>query len=1008
MCAISSTQSPADALRRIAQRRRIPAATYRLQFNKGFTFAQARAIVDYLDELGVSDVYASPLLRSCSGSPHGYDICDHHAFNPEVGGQEAFDAFAADLRARGLGLLLDVVPNHMGIGEPANTLWMDVLENGPASLYADTFDIDWEPVKRELDGKVLLPVLEDQYGKVLEAGKLRLTCCEEGAFFIDYYDNKFPVATETFRAILSLRLDELKERLGETNENLIELESIITAMTHLPPRAFLAPEKIAERHREKEVIKRRLAALLAASPEVREAVDQSVERFNGQVGDPRSFDLLDDLLERQSYRLAFWRVASDEINYRRFFDINKLAAIRIELPQVFRSAHELIFRLLTEDKVTALRIDHPDGLWNPAKYFRRLQEAYLFNKLRAEWDAPPEQVEAEVCAWLDEHMMHQDVPGAAWPLYVVAEKILSEKEPLPENWAVAGTTGYDFMNLANGLFVDHAGRKDFDKLYSQFIGGQINFADLINATKKMIMTASLASEINALSHQLERLAERNRLYRDFTLNSLRMAIREVIACLPIYRTYIVDSTAQVDAHDERYVVQAVDEARRRNPGAAQQIYDFIRDTLLLRNMNDFREEDRQRLFEFVMKFQQVTGPVMAKGLEDTAFYIYNRLVSLNEVGGHPLAFGVSPREFHERNRDRRAHWPHSLLATATHDTKRGEDTRARINVLSEMPGEWRAAINRWSRLNARKKTMVQGEAAPTRNDEYLLYQILVGAWPGGPLQGEALASFRARVAEYMQKATKEAKTRTSWVNPNAGYDEAVRLFVERLLEGKPGDRFLESLEPFARRVAFFGQFNALAQTLLKLTAPGVPDFYQGTELWDLSLVDPDNRRPVDYEARRAMLRQIKERIETSGGDLSELVRELMASSADGRIKMHLIHRALHFRREHEPLFRDGEYIPLTVAGAMRDHAVAYARKNGGEVAVVIVPRLAARLTAGAETPPLGEAVWKDTRVQLPHDLDRGQWHHLFTGRPLAAQSHDGSAEILLKDALEDFPVALLA
>ena len=488
---------------------------------------------------------------------------------------------------------------------------------------------------------------------------------------------------------------------------------------------------MAERNREKEVIKRRLYVLEATSPEVREAIERSVEEFSGRAGEPRSFDPLDELLAQQSYRLAFWRVASDEINYRRFFDINKLAAIRVELPAVFRSAHELIFRLLTEDKVSALRIDHPDGLWNPGKYFRRLQEAYLFHKLRAEWEAPPETIEQEVEDWLGDHMMHQDKPGAAWPLYVVAEKILSDKEPLPENWAVAGTTGYDFMSLAGGLFVDHAARKEFDKIYAQFIGHKTNFADLIVSAKKMIMTASLASEINALSHQLERLAERNRRYRDFTLNSLRMAIREVIASLPIYRTYIVDSSAAVDPRDEHYVLAAVSEARRRNQRTAQEIFDFIRDTLLLRTMNDFREEDRPRLFEFVMKFQQVTGPVMAKGLEDTAFYIYNRLTALNEVGGHPLVFGVEPREFHAQNRERFERWPYSLLATSTHDTKRGEDVRARISVLSEIPREWRTVTARWSRLNARKKTTVDGEPAPSRNDEYLLYQTLVGTWPAG-------------------------------------------------------------------------------------------------------------------------------------------------------------------------------------------------------------------------------------------------------------------------------------
>ena len=1006
MCAISTSQEATEALRRIAQRRRIPRATYRLQFSNEFRFDDARAIVDYLNELGISDVYASPLLRSCSGSAHGYDICDHHRFNPEVGGEDAFNEFAAALRQRGMGLMLDVVPNHMGIGGTDNVWWMDVLENGPASPHAETFDIDWQPVKRELEGKVLLPLLEDQYGKVLEAGKLRLAF-EEGTFYLYYYDNKLPIAPETARPVLSARLKQLGEQLGEGDEHVQELESILTALTHLPPRAFLSPDKMAERSREKEVIKRRLAALAAASPPVREAIEAGVEAFNGQVGDPRSFDALDELLEHQSYRLAFWRVASDEINYRRFFDINKLAAIRIELPAVFRAAHELIFRLLAEDKVSALRVDHPDGLWNPGKYFRWLQEAYLFHKLQAQREAPPEAAEQEARAWLDEHMMHQDKPAAAWPLYVVAEKILSEKEPLPESWAVAGTTGYDFANQVGGLFVDRAGRKDFDRLYSQFLGHPIDFHELLNQTKKMIMTASLASEINALSHQLERLAERNRLYRDFTLNSLLLAIREVIACLPIYRTYVVEASGAVDPRDVCYVESAVDEARRRNQRIAQEIFDFVRDTLLLREIRNFREEDRARLLEFVMKFQQVTGPVMAKGMEDTAFYIYNRLVSLNEVGGHPQAFGVTPQDFHQQNRERFERWPYSLLATSTHDTKRGEEVRARINVLSELPREWRSALARWGRLNLRKKTIVEGDPAPSRNDEYLLYQTLVGAWPPGPLTDEALAAFRERIAQYMQKATKEAKTHTSWLNPNERYDQAMRLFVDRLLEGRPGDRFFESIGALARRVAFFGQFNALAQTLLKLAAPGVPDFYQGCELWNLSLVDPDNRRPVDYEQRRALLGELKARIESAGGDLAPLARELLEAGADGRVKLYLIYRALNFRKEHEALFRDGEYLALEIAGAMREHAVAFARRLEQDAVIAVVPRLVARLTGGNEAPPLGESAWKDTRVLLPPEIAGRPYHNIFTGQAVGVQAHDGAAELMLKDIFSDFPVALL-
>jgi (1->4)-alpha-D-glucan 1-alpha-D-glucosylmutase len=766
---------------------------------------------------------------------------------------------------------------------------------------------------------------------------------------------------------------------------------------------------MAERNREKEVIKRRIANLYHASPEIRAAIDQTIEDFNGRVGEPRSFDALDELMADQAYRPAFWRVATEEINYRRFFDINQLAAIRIERPEVFRATHELIFRLLTEGKVTGLRVDHPDGLWNPEKYFRWLQESYLFHQARARLGGAvePSQIEQEVCVWLDQERAGWGEGEKAWPLYVVAEKILSEKEPLPEDWAVDGTTGYDFANLTGGLFVNSATRRDFDRIYSHFLGHSINFADLINATKKMIMTASMASEINALSHQLERLAERNRWYRDFTLNSLTLAIREVIACLPVYRTYIAGSDTSVDARDERYVEIAVAEARRRNPRVPPTVFDFIQNTLLLRTMRDFREEDRRKLLEFVMKFQQVTGPVMAKGLEDTAFYIYNRLVSLNEVGGHPLSFGVPVEEFHARNVERRRQWPHSLLASSTHDTKRSEDVRARIDVLSELPGEWRAAVNRWSRLNGRKKALVGDEPAPDRNDEYLLYQTLVGAWPPGPMSPEQFARLRERITNYMLKATKEAKVHTSWVNPNEAYDEALRGFVGRLLPDKPTDRFRMEVEVFQRRTFFFGQFSALAQTLLKLTAPGVPDLYQGTELWDFSLVDPDNRRPVDYEARRRLLAELSSRGAQAGQELTGLARELLESSHDGRIKLFLIQRALHFRRTSHPLFAQGDYQPLEVAGAQREHACAFARVHEGREAIIVVPRLVAQLTGGAETPPLGAEVWKDTRLVLAEPPAGQRYRNLLTGEEFSAEEREGLALLSLGRVLAHFPLALL-
>jgi (1->4)-alpha-D-glucan 1-alpha-D-glucosylmutase len=1010
----NQNQKPLDRsaeIAKIIEPPRIPRATYRLQFHTGFNFRQAEALVPYLDELGISDLYASPFFKPCDPEGAGYDVCDHKEFNPAIGAEEDFNALSRALQSMSMGLILDLVPNHMGISG-GNPWWMDVLENGPSSPFSCYFDIDLQPVKPELRNKVLLPILEDQYGRVLESGKFRLAI-EDGAFFIYYYEQKLPVAPRTYSRILKLPLEGLTQTLGKENEHLQEYQSILTALGYLPSQTDLSPEKLEERMREKEVIKRRIAAQYQNSPEVRRALDEAIQSFNGRPGDAASFDHLDGLIGDQAYRPAFWRVAADEINYRRFFDINHLAAIRMELPQVFAEAHHLVYRLLREGKVTGLRIDHPDGLWNPASYFQQLQKHFIFQVFRsriAAADSLDLSSETEEPDWLAE--LQKRRPAPPWPLYVIAEKILSEGEPLPRDWAVYGTTGYDFLNEVNGLFVDRGNLRAMDRVYSQFTGTSIHFGNLVNSWKKMIMLVSLASEVGALSHQLERISEKNRRYRDFTLNSLTFVLRETIAGLPVYRTYIT-GPENVPALDREYIETAVKEAKKRNPRTAEEVFDFVRDTLLVRNLDDFQEGDRRHLMDFVMKFQQITGPVMAKGLEDTAFYIYNRLVSLNEVGGHPELFGVAGEDFHARNRERRKDWPHSLLATSTHDTKRSEDVRARINVLSEIPGEWRAAVSRWSRWNAPKKTLADGQPAPDRNDEYLLYQTLVGAWPverpGDPLafSSEEFTGFRERIAAYMRKATLEAKVHTSWVNPNEEYDEAVKNFVLKLLEPRGKNRFLSDLQAFQRRVAFFGRWNSLSQVLLKLTCPGVPDIYQGTELWDLSLVDPDNRRPVDYEQRQSLLSGLKERIEKSGENLGFLARELLESSRDGRVKLYLIWRTLQARRGAPNIFSEGSYLPLKAEGDKKDHLFAFARTLGEDSILVGVPRLIVGLLEGREEPPLGEAPWKDTRIRVPEEWVGRKFRNLFTGEELGVRKGERGAGFSLADLFRDFPVALL-
>ncbi len=1007
MSADGSPSSITALAAEVASRRRVPRATYRLQFGPAFAFAQAADLVPYLDDLGVSDLYASPIYKAIPSSSHGYDVLDYSQVNPELGGEEGLRSLSSALSERGLGLLMDVVPNHMGISGADNRWWMDVLENGPSSIYAGYFDIDWEPVKRELADKVLLPVLGEQYGDALELAQLQLDYAN-GAFLVDYFDTKLPVAPDTYSAILGRALTPLMDALGGDDERVRELQSILTALGYLPPMSERDPGKIAERDREKEIIKRRVAALYEANAQVRAAVDAAVRAFNGNVGDPASFDLLDSLLNGQAYRPAYWRVAAEEINYRRFFDINTLVAVREELPEVFQDTHRLVFRLLLEGIVTGLRVDHCDGLWNPARYFRQLQETYVFQQLQARLGLKEGQAGLAwaVAANLVAEVGRRQYGAEAWPLFVVTEKILSDGEQLPAGWAVDGTTGYDFLAGVNGLFVDGRNRRAFDQVYGGFSGLDISFPNLVNSSKKMVMLVSLASEVHSLGHRLERIAERNRRYRDFTLNSLTFAIREIIACLPVYRTYTAEEMEHASPRDQRFLEMAVAEAKRRNPRTAESVFDFIGDALLLRGGEQFSPQDRQALVEFAMKLQQVTGPVMAKGVEDTAFYVFNRLLSLNEVGGAPEHFGASAAAFHAQNEHRRRFWPHTLLATTTHDTKRSEDVRARLNVLSELPSEWAGSLERWRKLNAAQKTVVDGALAPDANDEYAYYQALLGIWPLREPSSAERSQMIERLLTYMEKATREAKVHTSWVNPNAEYDAAVAAFVRRLLGPEGEDEFLPDLLAFQRRIAFFGQWNSLSQLLLKLTSPGVPDLYQGQELWDFSLVDPDNRRPVDYQRRRELLAELRARAEAAGADRTALARELVENSADDRIKLYLTNLGLEYRRGHPDLFAEGDYQPLTAQGEKAAHVLAFARGLGESRVLAVAPRLVAGLANGEERPPQG-VVWGETWLALPEEAAGRRYRNLFTGEELAVGEREATPGLALADLLRHFPVALL-
>jgi (1->4)-alpha-D-glucan 1-alpha-D-glucosylmutase len=974
---------------------RRPASTYRLQLHRGFGFDDAARVVPYLEALGVSDLYISPPLAAAPGSTHGYDVVDHGRINPELGGEEAFDRLAAACARCGMGILLDFVPNHMGIG-PWNRWWMDVLENGPSSVWAPAFDVDWRPIKAELAYKVLVPILGDQFGRVLEKGEL-VVGREGGALVVHYYDHVFPVAPRSVPLVLRHRLEVLRAELGPGDVHYQELESICASLEKLAPRIDTSPEAVADRAREKEVAKRRLAALCEASPRVREFVDENVRAFNGRVGDRRSFDLLERLLDAQAYRLAFWRVAGDEINYRRFFDVNSLAAIRMEEPFVFAAAHRLVLALVHAGKASGLRIDHPDGLYEPPAYFRRLQATHLLERARplAAARGLPEGQETDALLLDAIAAALGDGRLPAKPLYVVVEKILVAPERMPERWDVDGTSGYEFLAAVNGLFVDPEAERAFDGLWARISGRREDFRDVVAEKKRLVMSSSMASEVNMLAHRLNRVSELNRRTRDFTLNQLTRALVEFVAQFPVYRTY-VGVRGEVDDRDRALVEQAIARARRRNPMVDPSIYDFLRDVLLQRYPEELSEAERREWLEFTLKLQQVTGPVTAKAVEDTAFYTYLRLVSLNEVGGEPRRFGTPPEEVHALFAERRERFPGSLSATSTHDTKRSEDVRVRIDALSEMPAEWRAAVRRWRQTNRPHLGDANGEHAPDKADELLLYQTLVGVLPDGPPRPGTPehADLVGRVQRYMDKAMREAKRHTSWTNPNEPYEAAVRTFVERILSSP---EFLADLGAVAGRVAGAGRLSSLAQVALKCAAPGVPDVYQGCELWDLSLVDPDNRRPVDFALRARLLEELDQELEGGPEARTALARRLSSPEGlrDGRAKLFLLRTALHLRQALRDLFLHGEYLPLAPDGPLARRVFAFARVTTRRALVCAVPRLVlAPLEAGG-----GRIRWEGT-LPLPTGLP-ARWRDAVTGATRAGRT------LALAELFADFPVALL-
>jgi len=988
---------------------RRPSGTYRLQLHSGFHFEDAEKIVDYLAELGVSDCYFSPYLAARPGSTHGYDVIDHGRINPEVGDEGSHDRLLAHLKARGMGRLLDIVPNHMGFSV-SNPFMLDVLENGPQAEWATFFDIDWSPVKDSLEGRILLPILEDLYGKVLEAGLLVLKR-EGGSLWIKYHDHRMPVRPRSYALVLDRRAGELRTRFDDRDEDVLEYLSIRDAALHLPACRFCTPEEVEHVRREKEVIKKRLNRLCDQSPRLRAFLDETVASFRGTEGDSRSFDSLHELLQDQVYRLAYWRVAAEEINYRRFFDVTELAGIRVEDEKVFDHVHRLIFRWVGEGGVTGLRIDHPDGLADPLGYFQRLQEQLFLVACRsrlgqdghgeADWDT--------LSLLLLSRYRREVAENPASPLArrfpVVAEKILSTGEKLPSDWPIDGTVGYEYLNALNGLFVNSDASAEVEAIYREFTGDQEPFAEVLHDSKIYVERALLASELNTLTRLLSGVAESGRRSRDFTLNDLRRVLVEVVACFRIYRTY-QQPGEEVAARDRDYIEQAVARARRRLPTVDRLVFDFVRDVLQMTSPPDVTAEEKALRERFAVRFQQTTGPVQAKGLEDTTFYRQVPLVSLNEVGGDPSRFGTSPSTFHALNSHRLNEWPGGLSTTATHDTKRGEDGRVRINVISELADEWKTRLARWSRWNARKKTTVNEMECPDSREEYLLYQTLLGAWPFGGPDDAVPDGFVERVQAYVVKAACEAKRNTTWTDPDPTYKETLSRYVADILTGADASPFLSDFLTFQRRVACVGVIHSLSQTLLKLASPGAADVYQGCELWDFSMVDPDNRRPVDFAARAAMVARIKQEL-ASGRSRAEVARDRFSAPEDGAIKLYLIWTAMNHRRSNPELYSRGAYRIGEASGEHRDRLSGFGRTLQGQNLLVLAPRLVAGLMGDdGGRAPVGREFWGDTEILIP-EAAPSRWRNLLTDQVFEVQTGEDRRSLHVGDLFSEIPLAML-
>lgn len=935
---------------------KIPSATYRIQFNSQFNFHDAEKIIPYLKKLGISDVYASPILKARSGSTHGYDVVDYHQINPELGSEEDFKTLVSNLQELGMGWVQDIVPNHMAY-DSQNKYLMDVLENGPYSDYFDYFDIDWEHPYTDIKGKILTPLLGDFYSTCLENNEIKLRYDEAG-FSINYYQLKIPLRIESYSKLIEYDFKRVSDILGEEHNDIVKMLGILYIINNI---AQVTDKK--KRKEQSNFVKTILGELYRGNSVIQDFIDTNIKIFNNEIEPQNDYNLLDELLSDQFFRLSFWKVGAEELNYRRFFTINELICLKNEKPEVFEDTHKLIIELVNAGLITGLRIDHIDGLYNPTEYLERLREK-------------------------------------TGDIYIVVEKIIelekayfSRQEEMPITWPIQGTSGYDFLDSVNSIFVfyQEEAPEKITNIYHKFTNKKKPYQEILIDKKRLIADKNLAGDVENLANFLKKIAGKYRYGRDFTLNGLRKAIIEVLVFFPVYRSYI--TCEEIQDSDREYIQEAIQKAKAQMPQLVNE-FNFIQKILLLEDQACLSEEERELWLHFVMKFQQASSPLTAKGVEDTALYVYHRLISLNEVGGNPDLLGISAGVFHYFNQKRQDHWTHSLNATSTHDTKRSADVRSRINVLSEIPEEWESEVMTWQDLNSSHKHRTHQKMIPDGNDEYFLYQTLIGTFP---FNQEDYPEFIERIKNYVIKAVREAKVHTAWLKPDLEYEEKFTHFVETILQPSEENLFLEKLRYFHEKIAYYGVFNALSQTLLKITSPGVPDFYQGTELWDFSLVDPDNRRPVDFAKRISLLEELQQQAES---DILGLMKQLLTNYQDGRIKLFLTYRTLLARQQHLDLFQKGAYIPLEVIGKYQEHLIAFARYYNQTTAITLVPRFLTRLIDPYH-PPLGSEVWGDTQLVIPHTF-QANWTDALSDRQIAPANVISIGEIL-----QHFPVALL-